>query len=317
MTDSNWIPNLVKDRAPAVGAVSIWAEGNLLGRGSAFAVHPLPGDAIDPSTDSVLVTNAHVVAHPDHDPEVRVRFSGGFDYRAQVRLVDKETDIAILQVPVACEDPFDLRLSAQVDVGESVVAIGNPLGFECSVSAGIVSGTNRVFTDMGSDYVYANLLQTDTPINPGNSGGPLIGRDGAVIGVNSLGFPSADGVNFAVPTDTVLSHYNELVNFGEGAVRRASLGATVASYHFEPEQQHAFGILSGAEIRSVREGGPLESAGLQVGDIVIGFDGEKIEHRPALMLMLKRETIGAEKNIRFVREQEVMEATITPSERSK
>jgi len=316
MTVSDWIPELVQDCSSAVGAVSIWSGSDLLSRGSTFAIIPLDGDGFDRSSSSVLATNAHVVE--GENVEVRVRFPGGLDVPADVRLVDKATDVAFLQVPVACTRPFPLRMSDDVRLGESVIAIGNPHGFECSVSAGIISGRDRILTGSGTGpgAVYANLLQTDTPINGGNSGGPLIGRDGHVVGMNSISRTNTDGLHFAVPADTVASHYEELVTYGESSIKRASIGGRIASYEFDPPAQHALGLRSGARIEAVREESPMAAAGLQVGDVVIEFRELEVEHRHDLMMRLNRAAIGATCQLKYVREEQIHETQITPDPRN-
>jgi putative serine protease PepD len=219
-------------------------------------------------TDGTIVTNSHVVGSAQ---SVRVRFGdSGRALPADVRGSDPSNDVAVLHVDPASTGrlyPLQFADSDQVKVGDSAIAIGNPLGLDRTATAGIVSGLGRTIT-APNGFQIDEVIQTDAPINPGNSGGPLLDSKGRVIGVNSQiatsgGGSGNIGIGFAVPANQVRKVVPQIRN--GGTIRRAYMGVSTG-----PAPS------GGAEVGDVVSGGPADAAGLQVGDIVTEVDGRRI-----------------------------------------
>ena len=219
------------------------------------------GVFIDP--DGTLVTNAHVVRGAT---AVRVRLVDGRNFEASVLGIDNATDLAVLRVQAP--EPFKaakLRADVRAEVGEWVLAIGNPLGLGHAVTAGIVSGRGRA----ARIATYENFIQTDAAINPGNSGGPLVDLDGNIVGINTAVADTrngSQGIGFAIPAWMVAEVVEELVE--NGRVRRGYLGVELRE--FEGAQTKRVVVT-----RAVRNS-PARAAGVRAGDQIVTFDGEKI-----------------------------------------
>ena len=211
-----------------------------------------------------IVTNAHVVDGAD---SITVRFADGTQVDAKLVGQDDSTDLAVVHVDVPASklDPLPLASSAALKVGDSVVAIGSPFGFEGTLTAGIVSALHRTI-DAPNGYAITGAIQTDAAINHGNSGGPLLDSSGRVVGVTAQIVSDSDGnvgLGFAIPSDTVRRVVSQLVS-GQ-TVKHAYLGVSLAT------------TSAGAEIGQVRDGGPAAKAGLQAGDVITALDGAPIE----------------------------------------
>jgi serine protease Do len=230
------------------------------GMGSGFIVSP----------DGLILTNAHVVANAS---EVTVKLSDRREFKAKVIGTDPQTDVAALRIEATNLPTVTLGSAQNVRVGEWVVAIGSPFGFENTVTSGIVSATSRALPD-GSAVPF---IQTDVALNPGNSGGPLFNMKGEVIGINSQIYSRSggyQGLSFAIPIDTALFVKDQLV--AHGKVTRGRLGVTVQELN--QSLANSFGLKSarGALVASVQDGTPAAQAGLQPGDVVLKLDGEEI-----------------------------------------
>lgn len=222
------------------------------------------------SADGHILTNAHVVDSAD---EITIKLTDKREFYAKVVGVDRKTDIALLKIEannlpqVSPGDPNKLR------VGEWVVAIGSPFGFENSVTAGIVSAKGRSLAQEN----YVPFIQTDVAINPGNSGGPLFNMKGEVVGINSQIYSRTGGfmgLSFAIPIDVAMDISNQLrVN---GKVSRGKIGVVIQEV--TKELAESFGLIraTGALVTLIQKGGPAEKAGLQVKDIILKFDGKII-----------------------------------------
>jgi S1-C subfamily serine protease len=190
--------------------------------GAGFAI---PVAAAD-TAPGIVVTNAHVVE--GDRPSVRVHSTGREEQRVKIRLIDRSTDLALLELPAAPSVVLTPR--EDVRVGEAVITIGSPLGYEASVTMGIVSALGRL--GWGTDYVpFDGAIQTDAAITHGNSGGPLIGLDGGVVGINYRGIDEVNGINFAIPIGLAVHHYREICETGErrSGVRRLAFAPTPAA----------------------------------------------------------------------------------------
>ena len=224
------------------------------------------------SSDGYIMTNAHVVDGAD---EVTVRLTDKREFKAKIIGSDKKTDVALLKINASDLPKVSLGDPSKLRVGEWVVAIGSPFGFNNSVTAGIVSGKGRTLPD--EDYV--PLIQTDVAINPGNSGGPLFNMNGEVIGINSQIYSRTGGymgVSFAIPIDVAVNVTNQLKSHGK--VSRGWMGVSIQDISKELADSFGLSKPSGAIITSVEKGSPAAKAGLQPSDIILKFDGNKIEN---------------------------------------
>ena len=220
--------------------------------------------------DGVVLTNAHVVAGAN---EVRVKLTDKREFPAKVIGIDKTSDIAVLKIDARDLPTVKIGDPSQAHVGEWVLAIGSPFGFENSATAGIVSARARSLPDEG----YVPFLQTDVAVNPGNSGGPLFDASGEVIGVNSQIYSQSGGymgLSFAIPIDVAMNVEQQLV--AHGKVIRGRLGVTVQDVNQALAQSFGLPKPSGALVSSVEKGGPAAKAGLQPGDVILALDGKGI-----------------------------------------
>jgi serine protease DegQ len=254
--DLDLIPRLVRRLQPSVVAV-LTDEGE--GSGVVYA------------EDGTVITNNHVVDGAD---EVRVAFVDGERVGAEVRATDPRSDLAVLRV-----DRDDLPPASFADelppVGSLAVALGNPLGFENSVTAGIISGLHRAIPG-GQNAALVDLLQTDAPISPGNSGGALVDADGEVVGINTAYIPpgqsGAVSIGFAIPSITVVDVVEQLLDTGE--VRYAFLGITPEAVTPEIADRLDLDVDEGVIVQSVVGGGPADDAGIEEGDVIVRLDDE-------------------------------------------
>jgi putative serine protease PepD len=251
----------------AAGVVDIEVAGG----GGGFGQTEGEGSGFVLDEEGSIVTNAHVV---EGASTITVIFSDGQQAPATVVGVDASTDVAILDVDVPAEELTALPLgsSAEVEVGDPVVAIGSPFGLAGTVTSGIVSALDRT-VDAPNGYPISGAIQTDAAINPGNSGGPLLDAAGEVIGVNAQIRSNSggnDGVGFAIPIDTVRQVAEQLVAGEE--VQHAYLGVSLATV--DSTAAEALGIPEGAQIVSVQDGSPAAEAGLRAGTQNAGVGGE-------------------------------------------
>jgi serine protease Do len=230
------------------------------GLGSGFIVSP----------DGVILTNAHVIADAS---EVTVKLTDKREFQAKVVGTDKQTDVAVIKIDAHGLPTVKLGSGAGSKVGEWVLAIGSPYGFDNTVTSGIISAKSRSLPDEG----YVPFIQTDVAVNPGNSGGPLFNMNGEVIGINSQIYSHTggyQGLSFAIPIEMAVKVKDQLQQFGK--VSRGRLGVTIQ----EVNQQLAdsFGLKNpqGALVSSVEESGPAGKAGIKSGDVVLRFNGKEI-----------------------------------------
>ena len=275
-------PGVAFIQAEGVSDSSVFGQEGGTATGSGFVV----------DEDGTILTNAHVVEGAD---EVTVSFEeGGDSIDAEVKGVDPDTDLAVLKIdPGAVEDLTVLPLgdSSELEVGDPVVAIGNPFGLQRTVTTGIVSALQRQI-DAPSGFSISNVIQTDASINPGNSGGPLLDSQGRVIGINSQiatgGGQGSVGIGFAVPVNTAKDLLPELRQGEE--IERAYLGVRMATVNEDLANEADLPADSGALVESVEEGTPAQEAGLRgseidelsgdiarAGDLIVGINGEPVE----------------------------------------
>jgi len=240
------------------------------GLGSGFIVSP----------DGYILTNAHVVDHAD---EVMVRLTDRREYKAKVVGADKQSDVALIKIDGKNLPTVKIGDSRAAKVGEWVVAIGSPYGFDNSVTAGIVSAKSRSLPDSA----YTPFIQTDVAVNPGNSGGPLFNLAGEVIGINSQIYSRTggyQGLSFAIPIEVAMKVKDQLAKTGH--VTRGRLGVTVQEVNATLADSFGLDRPRGALVSSVDAASPAEEGGIQVGDIITRYDGNLIERSsdlPALV----------------------------------
>jgi S1-C subfamily serine protease len=261
-----------------------------------------------------VLTNSHVVGSAK---EIRLRDTDGFDTDAHVLGVDADTDLALLRADGA----RDLRHAQLGDSktlrrGQLVVAIGNPLGFESTVTAGVISALGRSIRAR-SGRLIEDVIQTDAALNPGNSGGALVSSNAEVIGVNTAIIQGAQGICFAVASNTAQFVLSEIIQ--HGYVRRAFIG--VGGQTAPVPRRHA--VLAGVEnnmgalLTQIEAEGPAALAGLLPGDVVIRLDGVEINGVDDLIRVLDRDRIGRTLNMDVLRRGQLREVDIHPVERKK
>ena len=235
-------------------------ERQIRGQGSGFILRD----------DGIVLTNAHVVDGAD---EVTVKLSDKREYKAKVLGADKTSDVAVLKIDARGLPTVKLGNSGNARVGEWVLAIGSPFGFESSATAGIISAKSRSLPDDS----YVPFIQTDVAVNPGNSGGPLFNMAGEVIGINSQIFSKTggyQGLSFAIPIEVAMRIEEQLVKTGK--VQRGRLGISIQN--LDQSLAESFGMKKpvGALVSSVENGSPAEKAGLEPGDVILSFNGKEL-----------------------------------------
>lgn len=272
--------------------------GPRMGSGSGFII----------SDDGYVLTNAHVVASAD---EVTVALTDKREFKAKVIGVDRRTDIALLKIDATGLPKLALGNSADVKVGEWVVAIGSPFGFENSVTAGIISAKGRSLS--GESYV--PFLQTDVAVNPGNSGGPLFNLKGEVVGINSQIFSRTGGymgLSFAIPIEIAMNISDQLRTSGK--VSRGRLGVVIQPLTAQLAKSFGKDDPNGALVASTEKGSPAEKAGLQAGDVIVQFNGKPVKDSRELPLMVATSKPGASVPVEVWRKGSSKEFKVTLGE---
>ena len=220
-----------------------------------------------------ILTNYHVIKNVT---EIVVVLADGRQFPGSVVGVDPYTDLAVVKIEGEGLPVAELGNSDQIVIGEPVVAIGNPYGFDHTVTAGVVSALNRsISTDERDGVVLENLIQTDAPINPGNSGGALVTTDGKVVGINTAIIQGAQGIGFAIPINVARNVANEIIQYGK--VKRPYLGVSeVVVVSRNIALRYGLAVDSGIYISSVVRGSPADRAGLGRGDIIIAINGAQV-----------------------------------------
>jgi serine protease Do len=254
------------------------------------------------SSDGYILTNYHVVARAD---EINVKLSDGREFKAIVKGSDEKLDLALIKIESKAVLPA-VRLgdSDAIEIGEWVLAIGNPFGLAETVTAGIVSAKGRV---IGSGP-YDDFIQTDASINPGNSGGPLFNARGEVIGINSAIISGGQGIGFAIPVNMAKAIIEQLKE--EGKVTRGWLGVMIQPV--TPNLAKSFGLEDekGALISEVVAGSPAEKSGLKPGDIIRTFDGKKIQEVNDLPRLVATTPVSKKVKLTYLREGKEAAATV-------
>src|SRR5437764_1259794 len=260
--------------------------------------------------DGFLLTNHHVVRGQSR---VRVRFSDGTELPGRVVGNDPWTDLAIVQADGAKLPYAAFGDSAKLRVGQLVVAIGSPLGFESTVTAGVVSALGRTLRSI-TGHLVDNVIQTDAALNPGNSGGPLVDSRGRVIGINTAVIQPAQGICFAVPVNTAKTILPQLL--AHGRVRRGYLGLHARQVPIAPDLRREFGLTqpTGVEILMLEEDGPAQNAGLWIEDVVVGYAGRPVTSIDDLHRHLTQLPVGEAQPVELIREGRRVTRRVVPRE---
>jgi serine protease Do len=264
------------------------------GEGSGFIIRP----------DGVIMTNAHVV---NGASEVTVRLTDRREYTAKVIGVDTRSDIAIIKIQAKDLPTVKLGDSRGLKVGEWVLAIGAPFGFENSATAGIVSAKGRTLPDSG----YVPFIQTDVPINPGNSGGPLFNMKGEVVGINSQIYSRSGGymgVSFSIPIDVAMQVGDQLQSTGH--VARGKLGVVIQGVTQGLADSFGLPQPEGALVSSVEKGGPSEKAGVEPGDVILKLNGNVLKDSSELPVAVASLAPGTDVTLEIWRNHASREVTV-------
>jgi S1-C subfamily serine protease len=258
-----------------------------------------------------VLTNSHVVGDAKR---VRLSIAEGGEADAQLLGDDPDTDLALLRSKLPSDTPAAvLGDSKNLRRGQLVVAIGNPLGFESTVTAGVVSALGRSLRGLNGRLI-DDVIQTDAALNPGNSGGPLANGRGQVVGVNTAVILPAQGICFAVGINTAKFVVAQILK--EGRIRRARIGVAGQTVPLRRMaiRQHSLEVQGGILVLSVESGSPAERAGLTSGDVIVGLNGAAVAGIDDLHRLLPAEAIGAAMPVVIVRGTEKRELTIVPDE---
>lgn len=261
------------------------------------------------SEDGLVITNEHVISGAT---DIKVTIGGkGKEYPAKVVGADYDLDLAVLKIQGAKNLPcLKMGDSDKVKVGNWVIAIGNPFGFDHTVTVGVISAKGRPVTVENRHY--KNLLQTDAAINPGNSGGPLLNLKGEVIGINTA-VAQAQGIGFAIPTNTVKEVLDELLT--QGKVSHPWLGIQMSDLSSDLARYFGLQSTDGVVVVGVIPGSPAEKAGLQQMDIILELDGKNIKNSEEMAKAIKDMKIGQRANLLVYRKGRLMNISFTVGEK--
>jgi S1-C subfamily serine protease len=274
----------------------------LAGSGSGFVFTP----------DGLIITNSHVVSGAS---KMRVTLEDGRAYAAHLIGDDPDTDLAVLRIDAADLPAVTLGDSKSVRVGQLVIAIGNPFGFQCTVTAGVVSALGRSLRATTGRLV-DDVIQTDAALNPGNSGGPLLNSRAEVIGVNTAIIGGAQGICFATAIDSAKVVVMELLKHGR--VRRARLGIAGENTPLSRRLVRHFDLAVGSALRvtAVERDGPAARAGVEPGDLVVALDGQPISGFDDMHRLLTQERLGRTLDMVVIRRTQRLTLPVLPQERS-
>jgi serine protease Do len=260
------------------------------------------------SQDGYILTNAHVVDSAD---EITVKFNDKREFKAKVIGADRRTDVALIKIDTTGLQPVKFGDPSKLKVGEWVVAIGSPFGFENSVTAGIVSAKGRSLPQEN----FVPFIQTDVAINPGNSGGPLFNLRGEVVGINSQIYSRTGGfmgLSFAIPIDVAMDISTQLKTAGR--VQRGRIGVVIQEVSKELADSFGLANPTGALVNGVEKGGPAEKAGVETGDIILKFDGKAVNASADLPRIVGSTKPGSKVPVQVWRKGQTREVAVTVGE---
>src|SRR5438552_346872 len=258
--------------------------------------------------DGFILTNSHVV----HDAEsIQVTREDGQVREARLIGDDPETDLAVVRIGPDSLNPATLGDSAAIRVGQVAIAIGNPYGFQTTVTAGVVSALGRSLRAQ-SGRLIDNVIQTDAALNPGNSGGPLVDSRGDVIGVNTAVIMPAQGICFAIAINNAEFVASRLIRDGKVTRSYIGVGGQTVPVARRVSRFHQLSVESGVLVVSLEQGGPAEKAGVRLGDRIVAFNGQPVGGIDALQLLLTEQQVGVPSKITVLRLTEKLDFEVTP-----
>ena len=270
------------------------------GQGSGFVIAP----------DGLILTNSHVVHKAKN---VHVSLSDGHRHPAELIGEDPDTDLAVVRTSASGIPALTLGDSAAIKVGQLVIAIGNPLGFSATVTAGVVSALGRSLRSR-SGRLMDDIIQTDAALNPGNSGGPLVNSHGEVIGVNTAVISGAQGLCFAIAANTAQFVVGRLIR--DGRIRRSYMGVAGQNTKILRQIVRFYGLPmeTGILVATIEPDSPASKSQLREGDIIISLDGQQTAGIDQLHRLLTEERIGRQTPMTVIRRTEKLEIDVTPAE---
>jgi S1-C subfamily serine protease len=271
-----------------------------LGHGSGFIFTP----------DGFILTNSHVVHNAN---KIEATLTDGRRFQADLVGDDPETDLAVVRIEAANLAPASLGDSQSLRVGQLVIAIGNPYGFQCTVTAGVVSALGRSLRSRTGRLI-SNVIQTDAALNPGNSGGPLVTSQGQVVGVNTAIILPAQGICFAIAANTAKFVAARLIR--DGKIRRSFIGVAGQDVPLQRRvvRLNDLEVASGVLVASVEAQSPAEIAGLREGDVIVGYDDHPVAGIDALHQLLTDEKVGVVAQVTVLRHGEKRLISVVPQE---
>jgi S1-C subfamily serine protease len=278
-------------------------QREVAGSGSGFLFTP----------DGLILTNSHVAGGASR---IKVALPDGQLFEASLVGDDPHTDLAVIRVSGSKLPTASLGSSRTVRVGQLAIAIGNPFGFECTVTAGVVSALGRSLRSQ-SGRLIDDVIQTDAALNPGNSGGPLVSPSGEVIGVNTAIIAAAQGICFATSIDTAKLVVGQLLRHGR--VRRGYIGLAGQNTPLPRRVVRHFDlpVESGVRVMSVEPGSPAAAAGIEEGDVIVAWDGRAVARIDDLHRLLSEEYLERPADVTLVRQAHRLVRRVTPVELSK
>lgn len=258
------------------------------------------GSGVIISPDGFIVTNNHVIENAD---EIEVVLNDNRSYQAKVVGVDKDTDLAVLKVNEENLVAVQYGNSDQINIGEWVLAIGNPYEFRSTVTAGIISAKGRNINILDGNYKIESFIQTDAAVNPGNSGGALVNLKGELVGINTaIASPSGAfaGYSFAVPVSLVKKVVSDLVEYGK--VQRALLGISIYDVNAQVAEQNDLSVLKGIYVNGVMDGKAADKAGIERGDVIVAIDNKPVNNVAQLQEQVAVKRPGDEVEVKFIRD---------------
>jgi len=275
-------------------------EREVSGNGSGFVITP----------DGFILTNSHVVHEAN---AISVNLPDGRECPAELTGDDPDTDLAVIRIDAPHLTHVRLADSENLRVGQLVIAIGNPLGFEASVTAGVISALGRSMHAQ-SGRLIDNIIQTDAALNPGNSGGPLVNSAGEVVGINTAMIRPAQGICFAIASNTAKFVAGWLIK--DGKIRRSyiGVGGQNVPIHRRIARFYGLPVETGVLVVSVEKNSPAERAGVREGDLIVAFNGEPISSVHHLHKILVGEQINVSASLTIIRHTEKLDIPILPGE---
>lgn len=300
---------------PSMVSISVEYDVNYMGMKKAVAGS---GSGVILSEDGYILTNNHVISSADSSSfyqvsdakSIKVKIYGDdTEYSAEIIGTDSQTDLAVLKIDKTGLTAAELGDSSSVQIGEFVLAIGNPYNLDYSVTAGIISALNREMTVENTTY---NVIQADCAINSGNSGGALVNSKGEVIGITTLKLAGdgIEGVSFAIPVNETVPIYKELIE--KGKISRPFVG--ISGIDLDEATAIRNGLTKGIYVDSVVSGSGAEDAGIMAGDVIVSFDGKDVSTMDELNAIKNTKNIGDKIEIKLYRKSELKTFTITLKE---